>query len=291
MSDHWTRVGAKKSQRRTKEADAEQNQCCVIDSKEPRVPCQKLGSRPLSPALGVQSKWDWAGSPEAPPAPAAAPAASPCPHHSPGSSPRPLCTSSPLLPEPGKLSAGGQGLGEVPQPSNQGRRVEEDRAGTLAAPGRLCHPVPVSQQGFGDRGSCPLGPQGFPRCFYNPPNAALHCLQTVFMTCKQRPGQAARNPPAVQMRREGRGPHNVGSLENPAARRGWGGGSAVSPQDTHTPSFASHTAASPPGTPGGAKSPATGPLASPQPQTPPTAGARKRAFTVSLRRPISSARA
>ena len=216
----------------------------------------------------------------------------PCPHHSPGSSPRPLCTSSPLLPEPGKLSAGGQGLGEVPQPSNQGRRVEEDRAGTLAAPGRLCHPVPVSQQGFGDRGSCPLGPQGFPRCFYNPPNAALHCLQTVFMTCKQRPGQAARNPPAVQMRREGRGPHNVGSLENPAARRGWGGGgSAVSPQDTHTPSFASHTAASPPGTPGGAKSPATGPLASPQPQTPPTAGARKRAFTVSLRRPISSARA
>ena len=247
MSDHWTRVGAKKSQRRTKEADAEQNQCCVIDSKEPRVPCQKLGSRPLSPALGVQSKWDWAGSPEAPPAPAAAPAASPCPHHSPGSSPRPLCTSSPLLPEPGKLSAGGQGLGEVPQPSNQGRRVEEDRAGTLAAPGRLCHPVPVSQQGFGDRGSCPLGPQGFPRCFYNPPNAALHCLQTVFMTCKQRPG--------------------------------------------HTPSFASHTAASPPGTPGGAKSPATGPLAYAQPQTPPTAGARKRAFTVSLRRPISSARA
>ena len=100
MSDHWTRVGAKKSQRRTKEADAEQNQCCVIDSKEPRVPCQKLGSRPLSPALGVQSKWDWAGSPEAPPAPEAAPAASPCPHHSPGSSPRPLCTSSPLLPGP-----------------------------------------------------------------------------------------------------------------------------------------------------------------------------------------------
>lgn len=153
VSDHWTRVGAKKSQRWTKEADAEQNQCCVIDSKEPRVPCQKLRFRPLSPALGVQSKWDWAGSPEAPPAPAAAPAASPCPHHSPGSSPRPLCTSSPLLPEPGKLSAGGQGLGEVPKPSKRGRCVEErDRAGTLAALGRLCHPVPVSQQGFGDRG-------------------------------------------------------------------------------------------------------------------------------------------
>ena len=85
--------------------------------------------------------------------PAAAPAASPCLHHSPGSSPRPLCTSSPLLPEPGKLSAGGQGLGEVPKPSKRGRCVEErDRAGTLAALGRLCHPVPVSQQGFGDRG-------------------------------------------------------------------------------------------------------------------------------------------
>ena len=65
MSDRWTRVGAKRSRRRTKEADAEQNQCCVIDGKEPRVLGRSSGpSRPLPLLWGCSPGGTGLGAPK-----------------------------------------------------------------------------------------------------------------------------------------------------------------------------------------------------------------------------------
>ena len=70
-----------------------------------------------SSELGAHSRWDWAGGPEAPPLPAAAPAAPSLPPPLPRPHPKtPARLPAPLSPELGRLSAGGEGLGEAPQP-------------------------------------------------------------------------------------------------------------------------------------------------------------------------------
>lgn len=139
---------------------------------------------------------------------------------------------------------------------------ERDRAGTPRSPRE---PVPASARlpaGLRGQGSYLLGPLGSPRCFCNPPGAALHCLQTVFMTCKERPGQAARNRQQCSCGWRGGTAHR-GEPWEPSPPRQEHRGRRTKPAGRGTPQLRHTRLLLPPGTPGGANSSCHGPSASP----------------------------
>lgn len=106
------------------------------------------------------------------------------------------------------------------------------------------------------------------------------------MTYSNFEGPALLDPTSTAGAEGGEGsPQAVGSLENPAARR-----KRSKPAEQHTPA-SPHTRLLPPRDTRWRQQPLPRALNVPTAPNPPTAGARKRAFTASLRRSISSGEA